>query len=193
MSTSPDSAGELAILWRAQDRQQRQRERLSRIAAGALRAERRARGLAIAEAAVIIGLVTLLVLAMRHAADAADVARAALPVAVMLALGLARVQHRSAVMQCAAPPSEFVIGEHHRLRAECRSLRAILLLDVAALLFHVPWAIDGYRIHRELWDELAVVSGWLPLCAMLAIGWWAAVSYQRLRNQTRTLAQLTHD
>jgi hypothetical protein len=152
--------------------------------------DRRARAVAGVELALAFGVLALVAIALGHAAPRHDLVRGGLAVATVLAILVARARRRHHGGASWASTRTFLVTERRRLDAQRRSLHTIWLLDAAALLFHLPWMLDGYRIHGELLGPEAFLTGWLPLLVMVAIAVWSVRAVRSVQRQTQSLAAL---
>lgn len=62
--------------------------------------------------------------------------------------------------------------------------RLVLALQ---LLFLVPWLVDGYRIHVELFTRMAVLTVWVPGALICAVALWTVSKQRILREQRQRL------
>jgi hypothetical protein len=143
------------------------------------------------EFTLVLGVLALVVSALGHAAPREDLVRGGITVATALAIVVVRAwRRRDAAGASWATTRTFLANERRRLDAQRRSLQAIWLLDATALSFHLPWAVDGYRIHGRLLGAEALLMGWLPLVTMAGVAAWSARAFLNVQRQTQSLAAL---
>jgi len=141
------------------------------------------------EAAIALGAVAFVGLALRHAAN---VFEAGLGVIVAIAICVAWLRRRELARQ-EQQALEVGTMDHPRLVRVVRQRQARLaqfLMAVVALdlIFLIPWWVIGARVHsRRLSDIGSIETMWLPLLGMALLIAWSARARARAMHDLEML------
>jgi len=145
-----------------------------------------------AEAALVVAALGGLGAALRHAADAVEMALGlSVAVAVVATWILHVAARRREAGTTAAAASEYVAVVRRLRRRQLRFVRFAWVLLALELTFLVWWWAGGIPVHRsELDAPIAIISLWIPVLAIAAFLAWTVRLYRRATHELQLLDRL---
>jgi hypothetical protein len=142
-----------------------------------------------AEAALVVAALGGLGAALRHAADAVEMALGLLvATAVIMTWAIHAVARRREAGAAAVAASEYVAVMRRLRRRQLQFVRFVWSVLALELVFLAWWWAGGIPVHRsELAAPIAILSLWIPIVAIAGFLAWTVRLYQRATHELRQL------
>lgn len=155
--------------------------------------DRRLQLMVVAEGAVVVVALAGIALAVSHAPAPDDLLRGAVVAGMIVLVATLRLLRRPDAHAEAEPAAVFLAHSLRGLARQRHCVQSIWLLLALTLLFLVPWWVDGYRFHGEVWGPLALFTAWVPLALIFAVAAWTLRVHATVRRETARLRRLRRE